>query len=134
MLLGQFWQSHAFAVQDELAAPPKDAVFHLAIGESRRACDWLLTARGHFFLGVPLRTRMATTVWSSKVSTPAECSAAALKSESTTQVADFPSHSAMIRSTRPRPKSSPLRLRASRIPSLKNTNISPGFMRNLNSS
>ena len=47
--------------------------------------------------------------------------AGTLKSESTTQSADRAAHSAIIFSTRVRPKSSPRRLRASRMPSLNRT-------------
>src|ERR1700686_1798483 len=96
VLLGQFGQGDAFAVQDKLSAAAKDTAFRLAIDESGGTRYGLLTTRGHFFFGGvcgPPRTRMATTVCSSKVCPPAACSAAALKSESTTQVAAFPSHS-----------------------------------------
>src|ERR1700676_760003 len=137
VLFSQLRQGYVFTVQNESSAASNNAALRLAIDESGRTGCWGLTAGHHFFFGdvcVPPRTRMATTVWSSKVSIPAECSAAALNSESTTQVADFPSHSAMIFSTRPRPNNSPLRLRASRMPSLKNTNISSGLILNLNSS
>src|ERR1700730_6321416 len=106
MLLSQLRQGYFFTMQNEPSASSKNCPFHLAIDESGRTCLWGLTAGLHFFLGevcVPPRTRMATTVWSSKVYIPAAVSAAAVKSESTTQVADFPSPSATIFSTRPRP-------------------------------
>src|SRR3954452_8055715 len=126
------------AVQNKNTASAQESLFHLTIQESRPASDrQSLTSRSHFFLldvdELP-RTRIATTVWSSKVSTPAACSATALKMDSTTHEADCSVHSAITCSVRRLPKSSPLLLRASRMPSLKNTNMSPGFMRNSNSS
>src|SRR6202158_5427762 len=65
VLLGQFGQGDAFAVQDKLSVAAKDTAFRLAIDESWGTRYGLLTTRGHFFFGVvcvPPRTRMATTV------------------------------------------------------------------------
>src|ERR1039458_9818330 len=142
--LRQFWQRKSLAVKHEIRATAQQPFPVLVKNESRRPLGINVersrnfAAPGHFRLGEPdaalSLTLIATTVWSSNVSTPAECSATALKRESTTQSADRPAHSAMIFSTRPRPNSSPFRLRASRMPSLKNTNMSPGFILNRNSS
>src|SRR5215469_2789468 len=79
-------------------------------------------------------TLMATTVWSSKVSTPEACSAAALKMDFTIDSADFSEHSVTIFSSRVRPKRSPALLVASRIPSLKKTKTSSGSAWNVISS
>src|SRR5207302_826155 len=79
-------------------------------------------------------TLIATTVWSSNGSTPAACSATALNSRSTTCWAAHSPHLATISSTRRRPNNSPAMFWASRMPSLKNTNRSPGFALKVNSS
>src|SRR5258708_19099496 len=128
-------QRDLIAMQHDIPAEQNASA---AIDECGRAhrCRFSIAAC-HFRLGAaaaPLLTRIATTVWSSNVSTPAECSATALKRESTTQSAERSVHSETVCSTRPRPNNSPFRLRASRIPSLKKTNMSPGFIRNSNSS
>src|SRR5579863_1101089 len=133
VFLSEFGKRNVVAIEHKMPAAAQDAALDFAIGERRwTSSGKALLAGGHFFLDTacePARTRIATTVWSSNVSTPAECSATALKRVSTTQAADCSLHSPISFSTRPRPNSSPLRLRASRMPSLKNTNISPGFMR-----
>src|ERR1700674_2475799 len=133
----KFGYGDVLAVEGQARASPEKARLLLAIDKSRRTPrPRNRTPTGHFRFAAaweaPLFTFMATTVWSSKVSIPAECSATALKRESTTQSADLAAHSPTICSTRPLPNNSPLRLRASRMPSLKNTNISPGFMQKRN--
>src|SRR6202167_1031887 len=137
-------QGNAIAEQFKVASIAQQLFPALLKNKSRRPLKIIVEGArdfatpGHFrleeFCATPSLTLIATTVWSSKVSTPAECSAAAMKRLSTTQSADLPPHSAMIFSTRPRPNISPLRSRASRMPSLKNTNMSPGFILNRNSS
>src|ERR1035438_447004 len=108
VLLAQLLQGHVFAVENKRSVPARGAVVRLATDKDKSGgtrCRWALTTRSHFFLGgvcAPPCTLMATTVWSSNVSTPAECSAAALNRESTTQFADLLAHSETICSTRPR--------------------------------
>src|SRR6185437_14529694 len=92
------------------------------VNESRRPLKKFAQFR---FEALPF-TLMATTVSSSKVSTPEAWSAAALKMDLTMDSAEFPEHSAMIFSSRVRPKRSPALFVASRMPSLKNTKMSSG--------
>src|ERR1700722_7169862 len=61
----------------------------------------------HLRLPGPAFTLRATTVWSSKVSTPAAWSGTALKISLTTQSADLVAHPATIASTRSGPKEWP---------------------------
>ena len=99
--LGELGQGNALAVQNELRIALRRAPSALAENKPGRP----LRARKHaaplhFFLelpgAAPSFTLMATTVSSSKASTPAACSATALNNESTTQSADMSPQSAMI--------------------------------------
>src|SRR6185312_11970446 len=114
-------------------APAQKSLAHFAVGKGRETartpvCDWV-----HLRLGSPF-TLMATTVSSSKASSPAACSVTALNRDLTTQSAEMSAQPAIMASVRWRPNISPARLRASMMPSLKNTNMSPGLALKVNSS
>src|SRR5947209_4523782 len=115
-LVGELRQRNLLALQNRFSR------ISGTVGESGRALEGVVHA---LVVGSPF-TLIATTVWSSKVSTPEACSAAALKMDFTIESADSVEHCEMTFSRRVRPKSSPARFVASRILSLKNTNTSSG--------